>query len=305
MIKPLAATAAALLAAAVLVPAGTASATSAGNCGTSASSVTAGGDHNNIGILSTRPPTATGQALGRGAFAPGRVKVMASMSVLIDQGPDGSQYDVYGYVVIGDALYQAAYGAHGDGIVDNPPASLRRIGGGWGNFTMVEEAEYQGPTEGGISRWNVYGLRSDGVLFRWSVSSKGVWRSTGSAPGFSSVKSMALVSKSATYDTFVANTRGGALYTIHLPTSSPMKPVVKQVRSRTWQGFETLLTQKCGVYGTILLGIDKDTDAAYLYAVGRFTGTSTVIQSLGKVPSTFADTVYARLKDPGAPLTGE
>ncbi|MGW6196010.1 hypothetical protein ACWF0M_07650 [Kribbella sp. NPDC055110] len=305
MIKPLATTAAALLAAAVLVPAGTASATSADNCGTSASSVTAAGDHNNIGILSTRPPTATGQALGRGAFAAGRVKVMASMSVLIDQGPDGSQYSVYGYVVIGDALYQAVYDAHGDGIVDNPPAILRRIGGGWGNFTTVEEAEYQGPTEGGVSRWNVYGLRSDGVLFRWSVSSKGVWRSTGSTPGFSSVKSMALVSKSATYDTFVANTRGGALYTIHIPTGSPMKPVVKQVRSRTWQGFETLVAQKCGVYGTILLGIDKDTDSAYLYAVGRFTGTSTVIQSLGKVPATFADNVYARLKDPGAPLNGE
>ncbi|MET9268737.1 hypothetical protein [Kribbella sp. NPDC003557] len=305
MIKPLATTAAALLAAATLAPAGTASATSTDSCGLSASSVTARGDHNNLGILSTRPPTATGQVLGRAAFAPGQVKVMASMSVLADQGPDGSQYAVYGYVVIGDALYQAAYDAHGDGIIDNPPAVLRRIGGGWGNFTTVEEAEYQGPTEGGVSRWNVYGLRSDGVLFRWSVSSKGVWRRTGSAPGFSSVKSMALVSKSATYDTFVANTRGGALYTIHIPTSSPMKPVVKPVRTRTWQGFEALLAMKCGVYGTILLGIDKDTDSAYLYAVGHFAGTSTVIQSLGKVPATFGDNVYARLKDPGGPLNGE
>ncbi|HWD80995.1 MAG TPA: hypothetical protein VG497_19010 [Kribbella sp.] len=307
MLKPLVTTSAALLAAAVLTPAtaSATSATSAASCGLSASSVTAAGDHNAVGIVSTAPPKATRSVLGRGAFAPGQVKVMATMSILIDQGPDGSEYDVYGYVIIGDALYQAVYGAHGDGIIDHPPAGLRRIGGGWGNFTVVEEAEYQGPTQAGISRWNVYGLRSDGVLFRWSVSSKGVWRSTGSTPGFSSVKSMALVSKSATYDTFVANTRGGALYTIHIPTSSPMKPVVKQVRSRTWQGFETLLTQKCGVYGTVLLGIDKDTDTAYLYAVGRFTGTSTVIQGLGKVPTTFADNVYARLKDPGAPLTGE
>lgn len=271
----------------------------------SASSVTAAGDHNAVGIVSTAPPKATNGVLGRGAFGPGQVKVMATMSILIDQGPDGSGYDVYGYVVIGDTLYQAAYGAHGDGILDHPPAGLRRIGGGWGRFTMVEEAEYQGPTQAGISRWTVYGLRNDGVLFRWTVSSKGVWRSAGSAAGFAAVKSMALVSKAATYDTFVANTRGGALYTIHIPTSTPMKPVVKQVRSRTWQGFETLLTQKCGVYGTVLLGIDKDTDTAYLYAVGRFSGTSTVIQSLGKVPATFADNAYARLKDPGAPLTGE
>ncbi|MFD7154771.1 hypothetical protein ACFV9C_09245 [Kribbella sp. NPDC059898] len=305
MIKPLGTIAAAVLVTATLVPA-TAAATTAASCGLSASSITAAGDHNSVAVVSTTPPRATSAALGRGAFAPGQVKVMAStMSILIDQGPDGSEYDVYGYVIVGDALYQAVYSAHGDGVVNSPPAGLRRIGGGWGKFTMVEEAEYQAPNQGNISRWTVYGLRSDGVLFRWTVSSKGVWRSAGSAPGFAAVKSMALVSKAATYDTFVANTRGGALYTIHIPTSAPMKPVVKQVRSRTWQGFETLLTQKCGVYGTVLLGIDKDTDSAYLYAVGRFTGTTTVIQSLGKVPATFADTIYARLKDPGAPLNGE
>ncbi len=305
MIRTLGTAAAALLVAATVVPASASAAptTAAVNCGMAASSVTAGGDHNSLNVTASTPPTATKTSLGTGAFAPGQVKVMATMSILIDQGPDGSQYDVYGYVIIGDNLYQAVYSGH-KGTADSP-ASLRRIGGGWGNFTMVEEAEYQGPTQAGISRWTVYGLRKDGVLFRWDVSSKGVWRSTGSATGFAAVKSMALVSKSATYDTFVANTRGGALYTIHIPLGAPMKPVVKQVRSRTWQGFETVLTQKCGVYGTVLLGIDKDTDTAYLYAVGRFTGTSTVIQGLGKVPATFADNVYARLKDPGAPLTGE
>ncbi|MGZ0148351.1 hypothetical protein ACXJJ3_14870 [Kribbella sp. WER1] len=116
---------------------------------------------------------------------------------------------------------------------------MRRIGGGWGRFTMVEEAEYQGPTQAGISRWTVYALRDDGVLFRWSVSPKGVWRSTDSAPGYAAVKSMALVSKAATYDTLVANTRGGVLSTIHIPTSAPLKPVVKQVRIRTWQAAST------------------------------------------------------------------
>ena len=309
MRKPLVTTAVALLFTATLVPT-TASAgsttptTSAVNCYVNASSVTASGDHNNLAVVSTTPPKATSGALGRRAFAPGQVKVMATMSILIDQGPDGSEYDVYGYVIIGDALYQAAYGAH-DGTVSNPPAGLRRIGGGWGNFTMVEEAEYQGPTQAGISRWTVYGLRSDGVLFRWNVSSKGVWSRTGSAPGFAAVKSMSLVSKTATYDTFVANTRGGALYTIHLPVSAPMKPVVKPVRTRTWQGFETLITQQCGVYGSLLLGIDKDTDSAYLYAVGRYTGLSTVIQSMGKVPATLPDNVYAGLKDPGSPKHAE
>ena len=69
---------------------------------------------------------------------------------------------------------------------------------------------------------------------------------------------MALISKSKTYDTFLANTRGGALYTIHIPMTAPMKPVVKLVRRSTWQGFEAMLAQNCGK-GTALVGIDKDT----------------------------------------------
>ncbi|GAA3119675.1 hypothetical protein JOF29_006419 [Kribbella aluminosa] len=307
MIKPLGTIAAAVLVTATLVPTTATAKTIARtiaqpavNCSVSASSITAAGDHDNVAVVSTTPPGATKSPLGRGAFTAGQVKDMATMAVL-DDGFGG--YSVYGYVIIGDSLYQATYSGH-KGTADRP-AGLRRIGGGWGKFTMVEEAEYQGPTQAGISRWTVYALRNDGVLFRWTVSSKGVWRSAGSAPGFAAVTSMALVSKAATYDTFVANARGGALYTIHIPTSAPMKPVVKQVRSRTWQGFETLLAQKCGAYGTVLLGIDKDTGTAYLYAVGRFTGTSTVIRSLGKVPATFPDTVYARIKDPGAPLNGE
>ncbi|TCN35810.1 hypothetical protein EV644_11465 [Kribbella orskensis] len=45
------------------------------------------------------------------------------------------------------------------------------------------------------------------------------------------------------------NLRGGTLYTVRIPTSSPMKPVVKIVRSGTWQGFESLIAEKCGTQG--------------------------------------------------------
>jgi hypothetical protein len=74
-----------------------------------------------------------------------------------------------------------------------------------------------------------------------------------------------------------------------------MKPIVKPVRTRTWQGLEALVAAKCGQYGTVLLGIDKDTKSDYLYAVGHANGTSTVINALGKVQGgTFADPVYFR-----------
>ena len=39
---------------------------------------------------------------------------------------------------------------------------------------------------------------------------------------------------------------------------------------------------------TLLLGIDKDTRTAYLYAVGHANGTATVIKGLGQAASTFA-----------------
>lgn len=131
-------------------------------------------------------------------------------------------------------------------------------------------------------------------------------RSAGSYAGFASVKAVALISRTSTYDTLLATTRGGALYTIRIPLTSPMKPVVKALRTSTWQGFESLLTTRCGQYGTLLLGIDKDSGSAYLYAVGHANGTATVINSLGKVPGTFSDPVnysWASFVDP--PLNGE
>jgi hypothetical protein len=247
-------------------------------------------------VLSTAPPTIRPSViLEHGVYPDGAVRLSASLSI----GDDGISLSfVSGYSVLGDVLYFTNYASADTGA----DVTLTRMGGGWGSFVALEESTYAGPT--GVIRTNTYGLRNDGTLFRWTVDSKRVWRNKASAPGFAAVKSMALISKSKTYDTFLANTRGGALYTIHIPTTSPMKPIVKQVRAATWQGFETLLAQKCGQYGTLLLGIDQDTDTGYLYAVGHATGTTTVIQSLGKVPATFPDNVNFRW-DSGTPLSGE
>ena len=297
MIKALGTTAAALLVAGALVPT-TATAASTANCALGAGSVTSGGDHRSVLAIATTPPTAREDIVAADVYAPGQVRVSASMNEL-DDGFGG--VNVFGYVIIGDGLYASGYHAV-NGTHDGAPAA--RIGGGWGSFVALEEADYQGSADTHITRRNTYGLRSDGTLFRWTLIN-GDWRNRASAPGFAAVKSMALISKSRTYDTFLANTRGGALYTIHIPTTAPMKPVVKLVRAKTWQGFEALLAQKCGLYGTLLLGIDRDTGSGYLYAVGRANGTATVIQSLGKVPATLADPVDFRWKDPGAPLNGE
>jgi hypothetical protein len=138
-------------------------------------------------------------------------------------------------------------------------------------MVALEESDYKGPAQTGVTRRNVYALGSDGVLSRWTVV-KGKFQNKVSAPGF-----------------------------------APMKPVLKKVRGTTWQGFEALHAQKCGANGTILLGIDHNTNTSYLYALSHATGGSTVIKALGKVPAnyTFPGPVYFRWKGLGTPLAGE
>jgi hypothetical protein len=232
------------------------------------------GDEIGWSVSATVPPT---RSVGFWVSNPYPQAVRLSGPITSSKNGEGN-YDVGGLVVLGDTLYTTYSIVTPDGEI--LAQALPRIGGGWSSYVALDQSSYSAP---GLRRNAVYGLRRDGVLFRWTNN----WRDKTSYPGFSAVKAMTLISSTATYDTFLANTRGGALYTIHIPVSSPMKPVVKVVRRSTWQGFEALLAQKCGVYGTLLIGIDTDTHTGYLYAVGHANGTATVIQSRGKVPGTF------------------
>ncbi len=251
--------------------------------------MTAGGDYTTQRITATTPPTAAARVVTPNLTPNGGVRFTSHQLSYLS----GSSYYKGGWAVIGSGMYFVRYRAFANGAIDPAePPILRRSGGGWDRFTAFENSTYwYNQTVVGEQR---YGLRDDGTLVRWSVGDVGSWDAAGSAAGFSAVKTMALISKTATYDTFLATTHGGALYTIHIPHAMPMKPVVKKVRSSTWQGFETLVAAKCGQYGTLLLAIDKDTKAGYLYAVGHANGTATVIQSRGKVPYSFADPVYYR-----------
>ncbi|MFF0338696.1 hypothetical protein [Kribbella sp. NPDC004875] len=251
--------------------------------------VTATGAHRFADPTATTPPTVPDDWSTAGVYKPGQVRLSARQTT----EPDISGTDRSGYVVIGDALYYSYYQGYEDGTIDNQ--SLSRVGGGWGSFTYLETSDYESPDNGKpkVYRSAAYALRNDGVLFRWNTGGKG-WKASGSYPGFSAVRTMTLIAKTPTYDTFLANTKGGALYTIRIPSASPMKPIVKQVRTRTWQGFEALSAMGCGQYGTLLFAIDKDTKKGYLYAIGHANGLSTVIQSRGQVPGTFGDPVDFR-----------
>ncbi|MFI6675555.1 hypothetical protein [Kribbella sp. NPDC050470] len=281
------AAAAVLLGALTTAPA---EAASTAACEMSVGSINANGDRAHATVTASTPPTVK-QRTGQHMFTPGAAKLSTTWTYTV-LNPVG-YYDS-AYVVLGSSLYKATYGVNTDG---KPINAVTRVGGGWENFIAVEESFSWGPT----IRFAKYGLRNDGVLFRWTDGFKKV----SSYAGFSAVKTMALISETATYDTFLATTRGGALYTIRIPVGSA-KPVVKQVRSSTWQGFEHLVAEKCGTQSTLLTAIDKDTGSAYLYAVGHANGTSTVIKGLGKVPGTYTDPVYnLDTAEGNAPLFGE
>ena len=278
-------------------------------CGMSIGAVTAAGDMGGAGVRATKPPT-RGPGWGSQFATPPHLFPAGSARLSTNWWHSvgvGADFDDFGLVVMGSTLHSARFSF--DGAEGRP--STKIIGGGWGNFRAIERSGWTAP-DFSSSRSHLYGLRNDGVLFRWEArmrkgESESFYQPLGSYPGFSSVKGMTLISATATYDTFLVNLRGGSLYTIRIPHTSPMKPVVKQVRSRTWQAFEVLVADRCGARSTLLTGIDKDTRSAHLYAFGHATGTTTPIVSLGKIPGTFPDPLYF-LHDQGEmpePMSGE
>jgi hypothetical protein len=206
-----------------------------------------------------------------------------------------------GYVVLGSTMYLSRWAAEKDGKLVPGSVKLVKVGGGWDTYKAFVNSAY-GPT----ARLTHYGLRDDGMLFRWTIQD-GHWRSMRSAGGFAAVKTMALLSQTATYDSFLAVTRTGALYTIRVPLTSPMKPVVRQVRASTWQAFDQLVITPCGKAGTLVLAVDRDLQVAHLYAMGHANGAATVIQPLGQVTGAVfpaqADFRFTSALNP--PLNGE
>jgi hypothetical protein len=268
-----------------VVPASAASA--AGPCGLSVGSVTTGGDHRLQGVTAGTPPTAGTAVVGPKDLYPDGAARLPSSLGFEPVVPIGVQRS--GLVVIGPRMYYTGYTTDGNGDTVPGSDSLSLAGGGWTQYhRYFERSAY---SDSGFSRQNTYALVDD-VIARWTVTKDG-WRYYTTFAGFTSVKTMTLISQTRSYDTFLATTNGGALYTIRVSTGATA-PVVKKVRASTWQAFDTLIAEKCGVQGTLLLGIDKDTKTGFLYAVGHGNGAATVIQGLGKVPAVFAESNYFR-----------
>jgi len=274
--------AAVLLAGLEVAPATAANPKIASICSMDLGSITGQGNYVDQVVSAASPPAASERRVGPQVAKPGETR--ASSTWEFSKESDGGIAD-RGYAIYDTWLYST--------LIARPPDGVwwgqGNIQDGMGDFTALARSGY--PKGANPQREYLYGLRNDGVLLRWKNDSTG-FHPLGSFAGFSAVKTMTLISQTATYDTLLATTRGGALYTIRIAVTSPMTTVVKAVRTSTWQGFEAIVAEKCGSQSTLLTAIDRDTGSAYLYAVGHANGSATVIQALGKVPGTYTDPVY-------------
>ncbi|MGW1347635.1 hypothetical protein ACWCOV_41770, partial [Kribbella sp. NPDC002412] len=201
-------------------------------CTVTAASATAG-DHFSSYLEATKPIKRTDKTSGRGVLnLP--VRFYSDWFVNPDAGWDTQGFG--GYLVAGDVLYNFTYWVDSSSEVPNN-SRLIRIGGGWTGFRALVTSQPLG-SDAEPGEWH-YGLHSDGTLYRWVVryvNDKPVWTRNGIFSGFAAVKTMALFSRTATYDTLLVTTRGGALYTVRIPHSQPTTPIVKKVRAATRHG---------------------------------------------------------------------
>lgn len=280
-------------------------AAAANYCSISAGAIDGAGTAQQTTLTASTPPSATSSPYGAAGFYSGKSPRLLT-SEYADGGVADVEYDSYG--VIGDGLHFIYSAVDGTGTVEN--SGFVRIGGGWSGMRAIERSVYDlgSSAPPGSAHRNFYALGSDGTISRWSYTGSSTRFGTKqSAGGFSSVKTMALIGQTSSYDTFLVNTFGGALYTVRLPLGSPLKPVVTKVRTSGWSSFTSLMAENCGKYGVLLLGVTA-TGAGQLYAVGHAAGASTVIQSIGAAPSALTGSAVHRVTGMpfyGPPLHGD
>jgi hypothetical protein len=195
----------------------------------------------------------------------------------------GEQYS-YGLLLQGGNLYRHS-------TVGSKRLTTTKLGGGWTSFKAIATSNYTDPP--GPTHAYLYGLNTNGNLYRYAPSGVS-YKAYGVFGGFKSFKTMAMISQQPAYDTLLMTTTAGALYTIHIPTTAKAKPVVKLIRKSGWSSFESLLVEHCGPnFGSVVVGIDHNTDSGYQYAFSKANGTATAITSYGKIPVVFNGGVHA------------
>jgi hypothetical protein len=246
-----------------------------------------------VDVTAGRPPTAL-------AYEPFNfVATRYSATWYAAQNASATQFFFYGLFLQGGNLYR-----HTTYLSETaaPRPTFTRIGSGWTYFKSIATSNYSVALP---RHAYLYGLNTNGSLYRYAQVSGG-FRSLGSFAGFRGFKAMTVISETATYDTLLMTTNAGALYTIRIPVTASAKPVVKLIRSSGWSAFESLVVQGCGTRGgSLVVGVDHETDSGYQYAMSKANGTATAITSYGKIPAAFTGINHVSFTSHYDQLVGE
>ncbi|MEV6410325.1 hypothetical protein [Kribbella sp. NPDC051718] len=206
----------------------------------------------------------------------------ASGSWYLAQNASATQLYYYGVFIQAGNLYRHTTYINQDTGAVTP--KIAKVSGGWASFKTIATSNY---SIAAPRHSYIYGLNANGKLYRYSQVGTAV-KSLGNFAGFASFKALTVVSETPTYDTLLMTTTGGALYTVRIPVAASTKPVLKQVRKTGFAAYEAFTAHTCGVRGgSLIVGVDHDTDSAYLWAFSKFNGAATATTAYGKVPGTF------------------
>ncbi|WP_433009858.1 hypothetical protein [Kribbella sp. CA-294648] len=197
----------------------------------------------------------------------------------------GTRFYYYGLLLQGGNLYRHV--SYVNGTADGIAPTATKVGSGWTSFNSIATSNYSMAQP---RHAYLYGLNANGSLYRYAQIGTS-FKSLGALPGFRSFKAMTVISETATYDTLLMTTKAGAIYTVRIPVAANAKPVLKLVRSTGFAAYEALTAHGCGTRGgSLVVGIDHDTDSGYQYAFSKFNGAATAMTAYGKAPAVFDGT---------------
>ncbi|GAA3553669.1 hypothetical protein [Kribbella ginsengisoli] len=262
-------------------------------CGNQLVWPTAKGTVESAEVIPAKPPRAL-------RYEPFKFFATRSMATwYVAQNSAGTRVYAYGLFLQGSNLYRHTTVIPNDGSAPRPTAA--KVGSGWGTFKAIATSNH---SVGAPNHAYLYGLNANGRLYRYAKSGAG-YKALGSFGGYASFKAMTVISETQTYDTLLMTTKAGALYTVHLPITAKTTPVVKLIRKTGWAAYESLVVEGCNFGGSLVVGIDHDTDSGYQYAFGHAKGTATAITAYGKIPVVFNGISHAAQTSHYVPLEGE
>jgi hypothetical protein len=261
-------------------------------CETDVGTITADAKNSAYGITATRP-------LGVHKYTPYKLFPGRASSSWYYWEPSASLYYWAGFVLQGGSLLAAAETHYNNS--DTPTVSSKNLGGGYGGFTTLTSAKYwvQGTTK---PHMFLYGLHTNGSLYRYRVNGPtGPVVGAGHAAGYQGFKAITVIATTPTYDTLLATTKAGALWTIHLPVTGTFKGTLKAVRASGFKPYDQLVAQRCG-NATMLSAFNNTANTVTVYAMGKAVGSKTVVNTIGTAPATNDALVHFLYTGSGGPL---